>query len=163
MARLAKGATKSLQEAKPTVGKADIVVCRNVASSDAGKQTLFVEFHVFHGLESQCVVSKQAVHAEQTNDAKVSKHLVERSRAKLVGNLAHIATIPRCGKLLVDFGFLNQRVEDVEYVVNVPDVGTFLEESELGVILGLDFAAVLAKGLKLVDELINDVPEPLVG
>jgi hypothetical protein len=59
-----------------------------MASSNAGKQALFVELDVFHGLEGQGVVSKQAVDAKQANDAKVPEHLVQRTGSKFIVDLA---------------------------------------------------------------------------
>jgi len=47
--------------------------------------------------------------------------------------------------------------------VDVPDLRVGLELLDLLFGLALELGAVLAEGLELVDELVNDVPEPLVG
>jgi len=120
---------------------------------------------------------------QKPNDGEVSKHLVQRTSPKVPSclavfvcffvscfsrmkddrkNIRNIAAFVGGHKLLLDPGLLDERVEDVEDRVDVPDVWVVLEPLDLLPRLGLELGAVLAEGLELVNELINNVPEPLV-
>lgn len=146
------------------VGESDIVVGGDVAGSDTGKQgLLLVQFNVVHHLESQGKVAQQAVDAKQTNNGEVAQHLVQGAGTVLASSLHHVASVLGDQKLLGDAGLLDQRVKDVQHTVAAPDLRVVAKESELLLGLVLDAVAVVAEGLELVDELVNDIPEPLVG
>ena len=62
-----------------------------------------------------------------------------------------------------DLRFGNQRTQSPNDGVDVPHLGVGLEEAKLDLTLGLELGPVLREGLELVDELVHDVPQPLVG
>ena len=66
-------------------------------------------------------------------------------------------------QLLVDVGLVHQRVENVEDRVNIPNLGIALQSLNLLIRLLAQLGPELGEGLELVDELVNDLPEPLVG
>ena len=65
--------------------------------------------------------------------------------------------------MLVDVGLVHQGVEHVQHGVNVPHLRVPLQVVNLLVSLLGQLGPELREGLELVDELVNDLPEPLVG
>jgi hypothetical protein len=65
--------------------------------------------------------------------------------------------------LLVDARLLNQRIQDVEDTVAAPDLRVITKQSNFFLGAVLDSVSAVAEGLELINELINDIPKPLVG
>lgn len=146
------------------VGESDIVVRRKVSSHDAGEHGLLVELNVVERLERQAKVSQQAVHAQQSNDGKVSQHLVQVLGAVLAGDSHGVLVALHGAQLLGDLRALDQRVQDVEDTVAAPGVGVLLEDLELLIVGSLsgDAHSVRGERVELVDEFVNDIPSPVV-
>lgn len=146
------------------VGETNIIVCGKVGSHDAGEHGLLVELNVVQGLESETEITEQAVHPEQTDDGKVTKHAVERLGAVLAGNSHGVLAPLGSSQLFGDLRPLNEGVEDVENAVAAPGVGVLLENLDflLVVCLSGDPRAVRGKRVELVDELVDNVPSPVV-
>jgi hypothetical protein len=66
--------------------------------------------------------------------------------------------------LFIDLGALDERVEDVEDTIAAPCVRIFAQDLGFGLIGGgpRDSVAVPTEGFELVDELIDNVPRPIV-
>jgi len=66
--------------------------------------------------------------------------------------------------LLVDLGSLDEGVEDVEDGVATPGVGVLTQELSFLLVgsAASNTVAVAAERLKLVDELVNDIPCPVI-
>lgn len=146
------------------VGETDIVVGREVSRHDTGEHGLFVELNVIERLESQAEITQQAVNAQETDDGEVSQHAVQVLRAVLAGNGHGLLVTLHGSELLGDLRALDQRVQDVEDAVAAPGVGVLAQDRNLLLIVGLsrDSASVRAERVELVDELINDIPGPVV-
>ena len=73
-----------------------------------------------------------------------------------------------CGELLADLGALDEGVEDVEDGVAAPDVWVLAEDGGFvfvdggGRLLEGEALAVGAEGVELVEELVDDVPGPVI-
>jgi hypothetical protein len=65
--------------------------------------------------------------------------------------------------MLIDPALLDERVEDVEDGVGRPDLACLSEGEDFLIGAGLDAGAPDTEGLELVDEFVDDVPEPLFG
>ena len=146
------------------VGETNVVVRGEVSSHDTGEHGLLVHLDVIEGLQSQAEVTEQTVHTQQTDDGEVAQHLVERAGAVLAGESNGVLTTLDSSELLVDLRALNQRVENVQHGVAAPCVGVLAEQLSL-LLVGSgasNAVAVAAERLELVDELINDVPSPVV-
>ena len=146
------------------VGETDIVVGGEVGSHDAGEHGLLVELDVIEGLESEAEVTEEGVDAEQTDDGKIAKHLVEVLGTVLAGDDRGILVALHGGQLLGDLRLLDQGVEDVEDAIAAPGVGVLAEHGDLLLIVTLagDASSVRRERVELVDELIDDIPSPVV-
>lgn len=146
------------------VGETDIVVCGEVGGHDAGELGLFVELDVVEGLEGEAEVAQKAVDAQETDDGEVPQHLIQGALAVVAGVEVRVLAALHGGQLLVDLGALDQRVEDVEDAVAAPGVWVLAQQLDLVgvVVLEGDLLAVAAEAVELVDELIDDVPRPVV-
>jgi hypothetical protein len=146
------------------VGETHVVVGGEVGGHDAGEHGLLVQLDIIEGLQSQAEVTEQAVHAQQTDDGEVSKHLVQRARAVLTSEGGAVLATLDGSELLIDLRSLDERVQNVENGVAAPGVGVLAEKSGLLLVRSgaSHTVAVPAERLKLVDELINDVPSPIV-
>ena len=146
------------------VGETNIVVCGEVGGHDAGELGLFVELDVVERLEGKAEVTQQAVHTQETDDGEVAQHLVQGALAVLAGVLVRVLAALHGCQLLVDLRALDERVEDVEDAVAAPGVGVLAQQLDLVrvVVLQGDLLAVAAEAVELVDELVDDVPGPVV-
>lgn len=146
------------------VGETDIVVCGEVSGHDTGEHGLLVELNVVEGLQGEREVTEKAVDAEESDDGKVSQHAVERLGSVVSGHGHWLLVALHGSKLLVDLGSLDERVQNVEDGVASPCVWVVLEELNLlGVVSSAgDLLAVGAELVELVNELINDIPSPVV-
>ena len=109
------------------VGKADVVVGREVGRHHAGEHGLFVQLDVVEGLEGEGEVAQEAVHAQQTDDGEVAQHAVEGPGAVVAGDGVGVLVAFHGEELLVDLGALDEGVEDVEDGVATPGVGVLAE------------------------------------
>ena len=66
-------------------------------------------------------------------------------------------------QLSVDVALIDKAVQDVEYRVDVPDLRALLQHLDLRLALLAQLGAELRERLELVDELVDDLPQPLVG
>jgi hypothetical protein len=146
------------------VREAHVVVRGEVGGHDAGEHGLLVELNVIERLERQAEVAEQAVHAQQADDGEVAQHLVQRAVAVLAGVQARVLAALHGAQLLADLRALDQRVQHVEHAVAAPRVGVLAQQGELllVVVLQCDLLAVVAEAVELVDELVDDVPGPIV-
>lgn len=146
------------------VGETDIVVGGEVGSHDASKHGLLVHLNVVESLESETEVSQQTVDSQKSDDREVTQHLVKRARAVLSGNRQGVLISLDSSQLLVYLRSLDEGVQDVKDRVAAPRVRVLAQQLCLllvGTASG-DAVAVSAERLKLVDELINDIPRPVV-
>jgi hypothetical protein len=65
--------------------------------------------------------------------------------------------------LFIDARLLNQRVQDIEDTVAAPNLRVVAKQSDFLFGTVLDSVSAVAERLELIDELINDIPKPLVG
>lgn len=146
------------------VRETHVVVCGEVGGHDAGELGLFVELNVVEGLEREAEVAQQAVHAQETDDGEVPQHLIQGALTVLAGVEVGVLAALHGGELLVDLRALDERVQDVEDAVATPCVWVLAQELDLlgVVVLKGDLLAVAAEAVELVDELVDDVPCPVV-
>lgn len=146
------------------VGEPNIVVGREVGSHDTGEHGLLVELDVVEGLEGEAEVAEKAVDAQQADDGEVAKHAVEALGAVLAGDRHGVLIATSGSQLLQDVGPLDQGVEHVEDAVAAPRVGVLTQSLDLLLVVGLsrDSHTVGGEGVELVDELIDDIPSPVV-
>ena len=146
------------------VRETNIVVCCEVSSHDAGEHGLLVELDVVEGLQGEGEVTEKAVDAEESDDREVSQHAVEWLGSVVSSNGHWLLVALHGSKLLVDLGSLDKRVQNVEDGVASPRVWVLAEELDLlGVVSSAgNLLAVGAELVELVDELINDIPSPVV-
>lgn len=146
------------------VGESNIVVCRKVSSHDAREHCLLVELDVVQGLESKTKVTQQAVDAQETDDREVSQHLVEVLGTIFTSNSKRVLIALHGGELLGDLRTLDERVQHVEDTVASPGVGVLLEHLKFLIVGGLsgDSHTVGRERVELVNELVDDIPSPVV-
>lgn len=146
------------------VRESDIVVCGEVSGHDTGKHGLLVELNVVEGLQGEGEVTEEAVDAEESNDGEVSQHAVKWLGSVVSGNSHWLLVALHCSKLLVDLGSLDERVQNVEDGVASPCVWVLAEELNLLSVVSSagNLLTVGAELVELVDELINDIPSPVV-
>lgn len=147
------------------VRETHVVVGGEVGSHDTGEHGLLVELNVVEGLEGEAEISKQTVDPEETNDGEVSQHLVEVLVTVLAGDGLGVLVALHGGQLLDNLRSLDQRVEHIEDTVATPRVGVLLEN--LALLLVVPWLAgqphsVRRERVELVDELIDDIPSPVV-
>lgn len=65
-------------------------------------------------------------------------------------------------KLSVNVRLVNQTVEHIKNRVNIPDLWGLLQHFNLRFTLFPQLGPELGEGLELVDELVYDLPQPLV-
>lgn len=65
--------------------------------------------------------------------------------------------------MLMNPRLLDQRVQHVQHTVRTPHLAGISEQLDFFVGFGFDFRPPDAEGLELVDEFVDDVPEPLFG
>ena len=146
------------------VGEADVVVGGEVCCHDTREHGLLVELNVVERLERQAKVSEQAVDTEQADDGKVAQHLVQRPVAVLACVQARVLAPLHGRQLLADLRPLDERVQDVEHAVAAPRVWVVAQERNLLLVVALlgHALAVAAEAVELVDELVDDIPGPVV-
>lgn len=146
------------------VRETDIVVCREVSSHDAGEHGLLVKLNIIERLEGKAEIAQQTVHSQQPDDGKVSQHLVQ-----VLGTIftCHgqglLISLHGC-QLLGNLRSLDKRVENIENAVASPSVGVLAQDLNLLLVVGLsgDAQSVRAERVELVNELIDDIPGPVV-
>lgn len=146
------------------VGETHVVVGGEVSGHHTGEHGLLVHLDVIEGLQGQAEVTEETVNTQQTDDGEVAQHLVEGAGAVLAGESGGVLTALDGSQLLVDLGTLNERVEHIQNGVAAPCVGVLTEQLSL-LLVGSgasDPVAVAAERLELVDELVNDIPGPVV-
>lgn len=101
---------------------------------------------------------------EQTNEGKVTEHLVKRAAAVLAGVGGNVLTALAGLELLLDLAALDERIEDIEDGITSPSVGVLAQDLGILVVVLLegDLLAVGAEAVELVDELVNHLPGPVV-
>lgn len=101
---------------------------------------------------------------EKTNDGEVSEHAVERASAIFAGDRHWVFVALHDCQLFVDLGALDERIENVEDGIAAP--GVWVVPEDLGFVVGRAGSgyavAVPAEGLELVDELIDNIPGPVI-
>lgn len=146
------------------VGETDIVVGGEVGRHNTGEHGLLVHLDVVESLEGKAEVTQQTVDTQESNDGEVSQHLVQRAGAILSGKRQGVLTTLDGSQLLVDLRPLDEGVEDVQHGVATPRVRVLTEK--LGLLLvgaaASDTVAVAAERFELVDELVDDIPGPVV-
>ena len=105
---------------------------------------------------------------ECTNEGEVSEHLIKLSLSKGASDvvyLVHRFLLVVSFELLVDPGALDQCLEDVEHRVDRPHIlfHRVRDQRDLLGRLRLQLGAVLRVVLELIDKLVNNIPQPLVG
>ena len=93
--------------------------------------------------------TEQAVEPKQADQAEVAKHLVERLLAKGASDVVRVVAVFESLELLVDVRFVDQRVQDVEDDVDVPEPRVGLELVHLSVRLIRQLRSVLRERLEL--------------
>lgn len=146
------------------VREAHVVVGREVRGHDTGEHGLLVELDVVQGLQRETEVPQEAVDPQEADDGEVSEHAVEGLGAIVACHGHGLLVALHGGQLLVDLRSLDQGVEDVEDAVAAPGVGRLAEDGDLFVVVALarEAVSVGAEGVELVDELVNDIPSPVV-
>mmetsp|Transcript_15065 Transcript_15065/g.45155 ORF Transcript_15065/g.45155 Transcript_15065/m.45155 type:complete len:557 (-) Transcript_15065:46-1716(-) len=141
------------------VREAHVVVERHVAGGDLVEEGhLLMEVDAIDGLHREVVVPKQAVHAEQLHQREVPE---QARRLVLLGGPV---VLLGAGEVRLDLRALDQRLQVHEDPGGVEHLGVVLDLLDLLVALGLHgLAPVHAVGLVVVDELVQDVPDPLRG
>ena len=146
------------------VGETNIVVCGEVGSHDAGELGLLVELNVIECLECKTEVTQQAVHTQEPNNGEVTQHLVQGALTVLASVEVGVFTALHGCELLVDLRSLDERVQNIENTVATPCVGVLAQKLDflLVVIFQSDLLTVAAETVELVNELVDDVPCPVV-
>lgn len=146
------------------VGETHVVVGGEMGSHDPSEHGLLVHLDIIEGLKSQAEVTKQAVYAQQTDDREVTQHLVQRAGAVLTSEGNGVLTALHGCQLLVDLGSLDERVENIQHGVAAPGVWVLAKELSLLLVgsAASNAVAVAAERLELVDELVNNIPSPVV-
>ena len=131
---------------------------------DAREHGLLVEFDVVERLEREGEVAEETVDAQEPDDGEVAEHAVEWPGAILACDGGGVLVAFDGRQLLVDLRALDERVEHVEDGVAAPGVGVVAEDLDLLFVVAFarDAVAVAAEGGELVDELVDDVPGPVV-
>ena len=148
------------------VRETHVVVGREVGGHDPGESRLLVELDVVERLEREAEVSEESVHPKQTDDGEIAQHAVQVLGAVFPGDGGGVLVSLHRRHLLRDLGSLDQRVQHVEHTVAAPRVGVLPQQSDflltVGVALASDSRSVRAERVELVDELIDDIPCPVV-
>lgn len=146
------------------VGEPHIVVGGEVGGHDTGEHGLLVELDVIKGLEGQAEVSQEGVDPEETDDGKVTEHSVQVLGTVVAGNSHGVLVALHSSQLVGDLGSLDEGVENVEDAVAAPGVGVLAESLALLLVgcLPGNSHAVRRERVELVDELIDDIPSPVV-
>ena len=148
------------------IGETDVVVRGEVGSHDPREHGLLVELDVVERLQREAEVTEEAVHPQEADDGEVTQHLVHVLRPVLAGVGGGVLVALHGGQLLRDLGPLHERVQHVQDTVAAPRVGVLAQELDLLLVGGRglprDPVPVRREGVELVDELIDDVPRPVV-
>ena len=104
------------------------------------------------------------MHAKQADDGEVAEHTIKGTRAVVACNGHGVFVTFLCSQLLVDLRALDKRVEDVEDAVAAPCVGVLAQDLGFRLIGSGsgDSVAIPTERFELVDELIDDVPCPII-
>ena len=141
----------------------NIVVSCDLTARHSAVQTLLVQLDVLQDLDGLVVVPQERVESEETNQGEIAQHLVERVTTKVPSDSVRIALSVVDLQLLVDVGLVHQGVEHVQHGVDIPHLRVALQVVDLIVSLLRQLGPELGEGLELIDELVDDLPEPLVG
>lgn len=109
----------------------------NQARRDTVVQALWVKLQVLNSLQSLMIVAKKNMSAQQSDQRKVTKFEVQVATTKFVGNriwitwnqhenkfksLKQLTFFANSFQLFVNLRFLDQRIENVQDWVNVPNI-----------------------------------------
>ena len=146
------------------VGETDVVVGGEVRGHDLGENGLLVELDVIERLEGEREVAEEAVHAEEPDDGEVTEHAVKRARAVFARDFVGVLVALDGRELLVHLRALDEGVQHVENAVASPGLRVLFEHGDL--LLRLrgagDAVAVGTEAVELVDELVDNIPSPVV-
>lgn len=131
---------------------------------DSSEHRLLVELDVVEGLEGKVKVAEKAVDTQEADNGEVAKHAVEALGAVVASDSHGILIATASSKLFCNIRSLDQGVEDVQDAVAAPRVWVLTQNLELFLVACLSgkSQAVGRKRVELVDELIDNVPCPVV-
>lgn len=115
-------------------------------------------------LNGRIVIAQQRMDAQQTDQTEVAQHLVGRVLAELAGHRVRITSGSGHLQLLLDVRHIDQRMQHIQHTQNVPHRrinGVQLHQLLLRLIG--QSSAILRIALVLIDELIDQLPQPDVG
>merc|ERR1719278_1708927 len=118
---------------------------------------------VFQNLNGLVEVAQKRVQPEEAFKREVSQHLVKTVAAKVSSNRVGVSLVVVHFKLFVDIGLVHKRVQDIEHRVDIPNLRVPFQGFNFVFRLLGKLAAELTERLELIDELVNDLPQPLVG
>ena len=150
------------------VRETNVVVRCEVSGHDPGEHGLLVELDIVQGLEGKTEISEQTVDSEKADNGEITQHLIHVLGAILSSELGGVLVSLHRRELLGDLGSLDEGVEDVEDAVAAPSVGVVAEELDFlfvrrrGRGLPSDSHTIGGEGVELVDELVDDVPRPVI-
>jgi len=145
------------------VSKPDEVIRRHLASRHPGVHGLLVDVDVLQNVDGLIEVAEKGVQSAETDEGEISQHLVEGMHAELSSHALRFSSGGKNLELRIDVALFDEGVEDVENRVDVPDGRV---SPNVGDVARLELRQVRpeeTERLELVDELVDDVPEPLVG
>lgn len=146
------------------VSEADVIGGGDLAPWDVGVGALFVQLDAFQDFDGLVVVAQQGMQAQQPGEGEVTQHLVERVPAENASHGVGVSAARVNLQLALDLGLVHQEMQDVQDAENVPDFA-LLRIVELRDFVGGFFlvgASVLGEAGELVDEFVDQLPEPLV-
>jgi len=120
-----------------------------------------MQVDIFQNFHGQVIISKHGVNSKKSDQAKISKHLIQWTFSKVPSHCFWIFCLEVSSQLLIDVGLFNQRIEYIEYTQNTPNVAVVFEVLNFFCIQS-GWPSKLRERLKLIDKLIDDFPQPLI-
>ena len=146
------------------VGETHIVVGCEVGGHDTGKHGLLVELDIVERLERKTEVSEKTVDPEEANDGEISEHAIQALGAVVARNGHGVLVTLHGSQLLGNLRPLNQGVEHIKHAVAPPCVWVLAEQLNFFLIIPLprNSGAVRGERIELIDELVDNIPGPVV-
>lgn len=124
---------------------------------------LLVQLDVLQHLDGLVVISKQRMKTKQPHEREVAQHLVQRVAPELARHRVGVAAGRVHLKLALDVRLVHEGVQHIEDAEHVPRLVLCVERVYLRLAQLGGAGPILRERLELIDKLVNQLPEPLVG
>lgn len=152
--------------AEHEIGKTIVINGGDVTPNNTGINPLLTNINRKQTLDPSMIIPQQAMNPKQPHHTKIPQHLQHITPPIVIISIRGSKLFEPLLLLLQNLNngtLLHQRLKEVQNPIHIPGLVELAQERDLLFGLVLHLGTILAEALELVDELVDHVPQPLVG